>query len=384
MAWYYGEFRCGHEGKVNIIGPVKNRQYIADGKFDNLCEECAKEAFLRKVEKENAAAAEKSKEMELPALSGSEKQVIWANTLRQKWIDYIDNKIIYLDSENGNFRVFENEMSVFSNMKQINSVELVDFIINNFKSAKWYIDNRSLQTIIVLGMFYKLYIQLSIENKVEKEIENEINEELIVHPENEISHNVVEITSNKESIEVKFDYDRDMVDLIKRLDGYKWNSGSYKWEKQLELLNNDAIDRISEVGNHFLKNGYPVKFENDKVIQSAINAMFIPEFTKWIKFNSRDKKLVINNYEKSRKLPTQKYVNGKTHIDLSAWKEVKDFADMFGYKFSPMAVEAMEKYKDSFKVEKILSSKNRDKELNKLEEILNSNVDILDDLKDSN
>ena len=133
MAWYYGEFRCGHEGRVNIIGPVKNRQYIADGKFDNLCEECAKEAFLRKVEKENAAAAEKSKEMELPALSGSEKQVIWANTLRQKWIDYIDNKIIYLDSENENFRVFEKKMSAFSEMKQITSIELVDFIINNFK-----------------------------------------------------------------------------------------------------------------------------------------------------------------------------------------------------------------------------------------------------------
>jgi len=116
----------------------------------------------------------------------------------------------------------------------------------------------------------------------------------------------------------------------------------------------------------------------------AINANFKLEFKRWIKFNTKENSFMLSNYEKSRKLPTQKYVNGKTHINLSAWKEVKDFADMFGYKFSPMAIEAIEKYKDSFKVEKILSSKNRDKELNKLEEILNSNVDILDDLKDSN
>jgi hypothetical protein len=382
MAWYYGTFRCGHEGRVNIVGPTKNRQYIADGKFDNLCEECGKKAFLEKVEKENAIAAEKSKEMELPVLVGSEKQIVWANSIRQKWIDYIDNKIIYLDSENENFRVFENKMSAFSEMKQIASAELVDFIVNNFKSAKWYIDNRSLQTIIVLGMFYKLYIKTKLESKIEKEMEKEINEELTIHPENEISHNVVEITSSKDYIEVKFDYDRDMVDLIKRLDGYKW-SGSI-WRKELEPLNNDVIDRISEVGNHFLKNGYPVKFEDDKVIKSAINAIFVPEFTKWIKFHLKEKKLVINNYEKSRKLPTQKYVNGKTLINLSAYKELEDFADMFGYKFSPMALEAIEKYKDNFKVEKISSPKNKDKELNKLEEILNSDVDILDDLKDSN
>jgi hypothetical protein len=384
MAWYYGEFRCGHEGRVNIIGPVKNRQYIADGKFDNLCEECAKEAFLRKVEKENAAAVEKSKEMELPALSGSEKQVIWANTLRQKWIDYIDNKIIYLDSENKNFRVFENEMSGFSNMKQISSVELVDFIINNYISAKWYIDNRSLQTIVVLGMFYKLYIQSKLENEIEKEIENEINEELTIHPENEISHNVVEIEAidNNNCIRVLFEYDKNAVDLVKMLDGYKWSGSS--WRKELEPLNNDILDRAAEVGNHFLKNGYPIKIDNIIAKDMAINANFKLEFKRWIKFNTKENSFMLSNYEKSRKLPTQKYVNGKTHINLSAWKEVKDFADMFGYKFSPMAIEAIEKYKDSFKVEKILSSKNRDKELNKLEEILNSNVDILDDLKDSN
>jgi hypothetical protein len=384
MAWYYGEFRCGHEGRVNIVGPVKNRQYIADGKFGNLCEECNREAFLRKVEKENAIALEKQKEMELPGLKGSEKQIAWANTLRQKWIDYLDNKVIYLDVENENFRVFEKEMSAFSNMKQISSADLIDFIINNYVSAKWYIDNRNLSTMTVLESFYKLYIQSKLENKIEKEIEKEIDEDLTIHPENEISHSVVEILSDKECIKVKFDYDRDMVDLIKKLDGYKWNSGNYKWEKELEILNNDIDDRIAEVGNHFLKNGYPVKFMDDKAIQLSINASFKPEFTRWIKFHLKEKKLVINSYEKSRKLPTQKYANGKTHIDLSAWKELEDFADMFGYKFSPKAMEAIKKYKDSFKVEKILTPKNKDKELNKLEEILNSNVDILDDLKDSN
>ena len=27
MAWYEGTFACGHEGRVNIIGPQKDRGY---------------------------------------------------------------------------------------------------------------------------------------------------------------------------------------------------------------------------------------------------------------------------------------------------------------------------------------------------------------------
>jgi len=40
MAWYYGTYACGHEGRENIIGPTKNRQWIADRKFEGLCYEC--------------------------------------------------------------------------------------------------------------------------------------------------------------------------------------------------------------------------------------------------------------------------------------------------------------------------------------------------------
>ncbi|MEG6613779.1 hypothetical protein V6C42_13065 [Pseudoclostridium thermosuccinogenes] len=40
MAWYYGTYACGHEGRVNIIGPHSSRQWIADRKFEGLCPEC--------------------------------------------------------------------------------------------------------------------------------------------------------------------------------------------------------------------------------------------------------------------------------------------------------------------------------------------------------
>ena len=30
MAWYNGTFSCGHEGKVNIIGKAKDREWKMD------------------------------------------------------------------------------------------------------------------------------------------------------------------------------------------------------------------------------------------------------------------------------------------------------------------------------------------------------------------
>jgi hypothetical protein len=42
MAWYYGTYSCGHEGRTNIVGPIKNRKWISDKHFDNECPDCCK------------------------------------------------------------------------------------------------------------------------------------------------------------------------------------------------------------------------------------------------------------------------------------------------------------------------------------------------------
>lgn len=33
MAWYYGTYGCKHDGKINIVGPTKDRQRKADWHF---------------------------------------------------------------------------------------------------------------------------------------------------------------------------------------------------------------------------------------------------------------------------------------------------------------------------------------------------------------
>ena len=95
MAWYSGTFYCGHEGYINIIGPLKNREKMREYKFSGLCPACCREALLQSRNEQNAAARKAAARMELPPLEGSRKQVTWAETLRVEALTrlqaFIDN-----------------------------------------------------------------------------------------------------------------------------------------------------------------------------------------------------------------------------------------------------------------------------------------------------
>lgn len=42
MAWYHGTYSCGHEGRINLIGPTKDREWKKEREFSGLCPECYK------------------------------------------------------------------------------------------------------------------------------------------------------------------------------------------------------------------------------------------------------------------------------------------------------------------------------------------------------
>ena len=48
MAKYEGTYACGHDGVVNVIGKMSERQRKADYAFSHLCPKCAKEEKERK------------------------------------------------------------------------------------------------------------------------------------------------------------------------------------------------------------------------------------------------------------------------------------------------------------------------------------------------
>ncbi|WP_309479216.1 hypothetical protein [Brevibacillus agri] len=74
MAWYYITYKCGHSDKVQIVGPTKNRQWIADNKAAGLCQDCYKAKIEKDRAEENARAAAAARGQELPELHGTIKR----------------------------------------------------------------------------------------------------------------------------------------------------------------------------------------------------------------------------------------------------------------------------------------------------------------------
>lgn len=82
MAKYEITRACGHTETVHIAGPVAGRDRQAEYESGKLCYECYKAEQAKQRAAESQTASEAAKSSGLPALTGSEKQVAWAETIR--------------------------------------------------------------------------------------------------------------------------------------------------------------------------------------------------------------------------------------------------------------------------------------------------------------
>ena len=82
MSKYTIEHSCGHNQDVQLYGPTRDRDSKAEWMGSRVCPECY--AANRQAEREtaNAAARATNQAAGLPALTGSPKQISWAESIR--------------------------------------------------------------------------------------------------------------------------------------------------------------------------------------------------------------------------------------------------------------------------------------------------------------
>lgn len=94
MALYTIKYRCGHAAERQIYGTDVGgeRQRKADWLAGQNCADCA--AAARHVERDavNVLTAELAAAEALPPLAGSEKQVVWATTIRAEALDKLTER----------------------------------------------------------------------------------------------------------------------------------------------------------------------------------------------------------------------------------------------------------------------------------------------------
>ena len=390
MAWYYGTYSCGHEGRVNIIGKVKDRQWKADRHFEKLCPECWEKHLEKERQRKNEEAARKAVEMELPELQGTEKQVTWANTLRVKLLEKLDE--FAHDKENiDDFNLLYN-----CNLTTEDVLRIKDYIMRNKTSASYYIDSRyeNIYKIIKAEMKEALKTEEEIAaEEIDKKAELEIKAESTVRPENSVSERAAEIRVKDDKISVIFEKNDIFRSIVKDL-GYKWSG--YAWERKINKFNGPAADRAAELGNKLLNAGFPICILDEEIRQMAVEGTFQPEQTRWVKlrvsgkykdwlsisWKGRDDEL----YQKARSLPGSRWSSPDVVVKVDYYREVEDFANLYGFKLSDGAKRAIETYKkaqekiETVKPVQVLLSEQKDG----LKEILESSRDVLPDLLDEN
>lgn len=88
---YSGTYACGHEGVIHIYGPTKEHEQKREYVFSQVCPECAKLERQKERDEANKKASDAAIKSGLPELTGTEKQIAWATTIRNDIIGLIDN-----------------------------------------------------------------------------------------------------------------------------------------------------------------------------------------------------------------------------------------------------------------------------------------------------
>ncbi len=369
MAKYDIKFSCGHTETKQLFGKTKDRDWqIKKWEESGLCSDCYRKSIEDAREKANEAAAAAASKLGLPDLIGTEKQVAWATTVRQGFIDEMLENLAKWEGDH------EKETKIF------------EHIIENKLSASWWIDRRDQGARSII-----IYAEPEIDpNKIaEKQAMDEIKIETTVVPDNATTESVAEISVSESKIKVDFKKNDTFISIVKKL-GYKWEG---TWAREINKFAGPIEHRAAEIGNALLCAGIPVRIADNDTRDMAIHGTFEPEATRRIALRMNGEYagwLVVewargdDLYNVARKLPGSRYDRPNIVVKPEHFKEIEDFANLYEFKLSEGAKNAIENAKSIIeaarKVKPVVVKIEKGKD--GLKEILDSSEDVIDDLKD--
>lgn len=234
MSWCCGTHSCGHEGKVQLCGKASYKEWRAKQYFSEPCKAC------KKKEREERAK-EIALKYDFPKLSGTEKQVAWANALRAEFLDYCEKWELIADN-----------------------------MILAETDAGFWIDNRN--RLRDPG-FISRYNRGFIRDFEEKSRDEMLLKEDAIDPQNPLHDGVVEIVDYIEPdgcdhyICISYPKDPDFINIAKS-DGFRWSVYKKVWMKDLPKDIGPHFEKeAEEIGRLLLKGGFAVSVHNEKVKQ---------------------------------------------------------------------------------------------------------------------
>ena len=339
---------CGNTERKSL--PHRNRRLAeshADWMIQNgwVCSTCYAEA----QKEESKAAAYISAKEGLPPLNGSEKQVQWGETLRRNMMEWFAEKL----------RDFWSKQQEYC--KNEEDCEKVDLVVKSVKDklttktdASWWITHRDSGFALFDDLIKEAVYDLQVGNNPEapnapdQALIAEALAEATLIPESSETTIAAEITSDDNTIKIKFAEKREDFRLLVRSLGYKWN-GEF-WCRTINSRSGPLDDRLAEAGNKILDIGIPVRIFDADLRSKAINADFAPEQKRWVQAASGNYKEYLafswayedKLYDEVRRLPGSRWANPYVMVPVSSFDAVLDFVDDYGFMMTDAAKEALE------------------------------------------
>jgi hypothetical protein len=343
MARYTVERACGHEETVVLFGKMKDREWrLEKVEPSKLCSECWQKEVERKREEETKKAAEEAKESGLPELTGSEKQVAWAERIRIQLLSGLEELAARMAERP------ENMKKVGITLEQVDEAMKA---IQQKTSASWWIDHRDAGAYNLAEIMLKeLKAIAASESKPPKDLVADANAESTVRPERPITETPAEIRTIGNIIEIIFPEKRDdFRELVKEKLHMEW-CGT-RWQRALIAKNGTPQDRAAEAGHRLLAAGFVIRIFDSELREKAIRGDYEPEYTRWVQRRIKGEYegwFAINwgrdedFYNVAKKISGARWSKPSVVVPPANFEEVLDFAKMYDFKISELAQEAIE------------------------------------------
>ena len=326
------------------------------------CNDCKDKRIAAERDAENAKAAENAAEQGWPELTGTEKQVAWANTIRMNEITQI--KKLYKRGEMD---------------------EAIDFILGEKTTASWWIDNQNAVSSLVrdYGRNPEKLAAAKAVKEAAAEAANDIA--IIAEPENRSHDGIVDIKASEQCVRAAYRKDDDFRELVKGL-GYRWNGNYNAWQMKISEKTGTAAERAAELGNKLLNAGFAIRIQDPETLQNAIDGNYEPMTSRWI--STSENAFFItwakddDFYDRARMLPGAKYSRPGIRVPNREYEAVLDFAGTYDFKLTQTAQELVQQMQSASRVVTPASAKVAEYNERPVADILNSSRDILEDLMD--